>query len=800
MKCLYLICNAHIDPIWMWDWPEGAASTLSTFSAAVELATEFDYIFCHNEALLYEYIEEYDTALFDKIKKLIDSGKWRVMGGWYLQPDCITPSGESIFRQIYLGKKYFSRKFGVSSETAVNVDSFGHDRGIVQILKKSGYNSYVFCRPYPNEMTFSENPFIWEGYDSSQVIAFRAEGDGTYSSPLGGAKNNIERKLKLFSGQDYAMIFWGVGNHGGGPSRKDLQDISDMMAHSSFPIVHSYPEAYFSVAIAKKHIVDSLREGCFIKSYSSAHRIKQKHTELENVLYMTEKIAAVAAIIKNYPYPTEQFDKAMKAMAFSEFHDVLSGTCASDGEKSVLEYANYGLHILNKLKTEAFFLLCEDFERAREGEYPIFIFNPNPYQTEEVIETEFLILNAIVSDDIQYMIEAYQDGGAIPVQIIKELSNINYDRRKRVALRLVLKPMEMTRVDLKTSIVKKIQNQYEEGNIIFKDGCKEIEINRSTGLISSYKIGEKELTNGELFVPYLFDDNADPWGLGLTEVGENMREFSLSDSSDILFKELDSCRITEEGDVFMQVESNFVCEGVFMRLTYKLYKQMPYIDVLCDVFYNDRLKGVRLGFDINGKIDRSAMFGREELLRNGKENPLQRFVRFENGLCILNKDTFSCMANEKCFFLTLLNGSCYCAHKIEDRPLIDSTRFIPAIESGTHRFEYRLGWFPYGEEESAAIQFNQQYYALNHFPNGRGRKIYDDLFQLERRITLIAIRKCEEGYEVRLFNNSEDEIETHLCLFGVGIDLVFQKYEVKTLLYKNSRLEECSLAIDEQRL
>ena len=75
MKELHLICNAHLDPVWQWDWNEGLTSAIATFYSAAELADEYDYIFCHNEALLYEYIEEYDPALFERIKKLVEAGK-----------------------------------------------------------------------------------------------------------------------------------------------------------------------------------------------------------------------------------------------------------------------------------------------------------------------------------------------------------------------------------------------------------------------------------------------------------------------------------------------------------------------------------------------------------------------------------------------------------------------------------------------------------------------------------------------------------------------------------------------------
>lgn len=76
----------------MWDWSEGAATAISTFYQAAELLEESDFLFCHNEALLYEYIEEYEPLLFDKIRELVKRGKWKIMGGWYIQPDCNLPS------------------------------------------------------------------------------------------------------------------------------------------------------------------------------------------------------------------------------------------------------------------------------------------------------------------------------------------------------------------------------------------------------------------------------------------------------------------------------------------------------------------------------------------------------------------------------------------------------------------------------------------------------------------------------------------------------------------------------------
>ena len=126
-KALYLVCNAHLDPVWLWNWEEGLAEALSTFRMAARFCDEFDgFVFCHNEALLYEWVEEHETDLFHRIQRLVAAKRWHIMGGWYLQPDCNLPSGESLVRQILIGKRYFLEKFHVEPTVGVNLDSFGH--------------------------------------------------------------------------------------------------------------------------------------------------------------------------------------------------------------------------------------------------------------------------------------------------------------------------------------------------------------------------------------------------------------------------------------------------------------------------------------------------------------------------------------------------------------------------------------------------------------------------------------------------------------------------------------------------
>ena len=259
-KKYYLVCNSHLDPVWMWDWDEGAATAISTFYQAKELLKESDFVFCHNEALLYEYIEEYDPALFHEIQELVREGKWKIMGGWYLQPDCNLPSGESFVRQIRTGRKYFAEKFGVRPTVAVNFDSFGHSVGLVQILKKTGYVGYLCCRPMSWDKDMASLPdteFLWRGKDGSEIRVSRVDDLTLYCSGFGTAKADLERKAGLYRGKTEGLLLWGVGNHGGNPSRKDIRDVNGAIAEGKLgeekcEIRHSTPEEYFAAAKYEK--------------------------------------------------------------------------------------------------------------------------------------------------------------------------------------------------------------------------------------------------------------------------------------------------------------------------------------------------------------------------------------------------------------------------------------------------------------------------------------------------------------------------------------------------------------------
>jgi alpha-mannosidase len=146
-----MIGNAHIDPVWLWRWQEGFHEVKASFPFALERMKEYpDFTFVASSAAFYKWVEESDPTMFAEIQQRVKEGRWGIVGGWWVEPDCNIPAGESFVRHGLDGRRYFKEKFGVTAQTGFNVDSFGHAGTLPQILKKSGLDYYVFLRSMPH--------------------------------------------------------------------------------------------------------------------------------------------------------------------------------------------------------------------------------------------------------------------------------------------------------------------------------------------------------------------------------------------------------------------------------------------------------------------------------------------------------------------------------------------------------------------------------------------------------------------------------------------------------------------------
>jgi alpha-mannosidase len=339
---LHLISNAHLDPVWQWRWQEGAAEAIATFRAAVVLLREHKkFIFNHNEALLYRWVERYDPALFREIRALVKQGRWSISGGWYLQPDLNLPGLESLVRQIAEGRRYFWEQFRVRPRVAYNFDSFGHSGGLPQILRLAGYKMYIHLRPQSHELHLPSDLYRWRGVDGSEILTLRIA-VGLYHTE----RDNIEERLR--QGTELALklrrdvpVFWGLGDHGGGATREDLRKIDRFAAEEDrVEVIHSTPDRLYEALKEegqKAPVVRGDLQRVYTGCYTSAARLKRRAQESLGALIQAETLGTAAWWLAGQEYPGEELREAWRDHLLNDFHDVLTGSCTEPAERDALD-------------------------------------------------------------------------------------------------------------------------------------------------------------------------------------------------------------------------------------------------------------------------------------------------------------------------------------------------------------------------------------------------------------------------------------------------------------------------------
>jgi len=807
---IHLISNAHLDPVWLWEWEEGAGEALSTFRQAAEFCeTRKGYVFCHNEAVLYRWVEEYEPALFRRIRRLVRAGKWHVMGGWYIQPDCNMPSGESFVRQILLGKRFFREKLGVEPRTAVNLDPFGHTRGLVQILAKSGYESYLLCRPSDAWCPLPRDQFVWVGYDGSEVLADRASAH--YCSIGGRERHRLEEWLARNAGQDLVIHLWGIGNHGGGPSRRDLDDLDRLAAERpDLELVHSTPDAYFKELEARR---DSLprREkdlnpwavGC----YTSMARVKQGHRRLENELYSAEKMAASAWMQGLMRYPQAEFREVMEDLAFTEFHDILPGSAVPAGEEAAVRRIGHGLETLARVKARAFFALAAGEPNAAAGVMPIFVHNPHPYPVRAVVECEFEPWEPNYARKDFWQPRLSAGGRDVPCQVEKEESNLSLEWRKRVVFEAELAPSRLNRFDCRLEpVAEKPRPGVAGSDGFFTVATDDLvaAVNARTGLLDRYEVHGRPLLGPGAFRPQVIRDNADPWGMKVRSFREAAGDFRAASPEEVpalagLGAPLPPVRVVEDGPVRTVLEAVFAYGRSMLVLTYKIPKKGAEVEAGVRVIWAEKDRMLKLALPSSLRAPRflgQVAFGADELPSNGDEAVAQKWLALVSesdgaAFTVVNDCVYGSDFRDGELRLSLLRSPAYAADTWEDRLAVAQDRFMPRQDQGERLFRFWINGGGLGERlESVgreAAARNEKPYVLPYCPPGTGRPAKPGLVLEGEAVELSAFKKSEDGRDlvIRLFEPTGKPRQATLRLPALGVRkrVRLGGFEVKTLRY-----------------
>jgi alpha-mannosidase len=364
-----------------------------------------DLKFSCSSASLYRNIEDYDPSLFDRIKELVQEKRWEITGGWEVQSDVIISRPETLIRQAVIGKKYFLDSFNVDVKTAYCVDSFGHSAGLPKILQASGFDNYVYMRS-----NSTPGVFRWVAEDGSSVTALHIL--HSYNTGAGDDFLKLSLRLNLESPLDHQAMFFGVGDHGGGISRRELAFIREMQ--KEYDIVFATLEEYFD--IVKSQPLPSITgelgpifRGC----YSNCHEVKRKIARATRRLLTAEKLGADAS----------ELDKPWKELLFNHFHDILPGTSIREAfDKDIFPGIGSVEHEADAVIDRQLFRRSAKLDTRFMTEGGVYAWNPHPFASDVIMSFEgFADPNR---NDKNFNVLRDADGAEIPLQILPPASTL----------------------------------------------------------------------------------------------------------------------------------------------------------------------------------------------------------------------------------------------------------------------------------------------------------------------------------------------------------------------------------------
>lgn len=397
-RTLYMIGNAHLDPVWLWSWEEGYQEARATFWSAIDRMDEYpDFIFTCDQIVLLSWVEESDPELFERITERVAEGRWVNAGGWWVEPDCNMPMGESFARQGLYGQRYLRSRFGRMAEVGMNVDPFGHNVMIPQILRQQRMDSYMFLRPGPQESDFGHTLFWWQSPDGSRVLGYRIPFE--YCSPPGDVVGQTEKSLaQLDRGLGEMMVFYGVGNHGGGPTRANIESIHRYDRMGSFGRMKmSSPREYFDEMLARGSVfLDSLAvrsddlqhhaPGC----YSAHSGIKAWQRRAQFAVLAAERWAAVASLHDGVEYPRTELETAWKQVLFNQFHDILPGSAIEPSYDDARDQLGEACAIAKRITTRAQNVVARQIDIAPDpATQPVIVFNQHPWPVAADVDLQY---------------------------------------------------------------------------------------------------------------------------------------------------------------------------------------------------------------------------------------------------------------------------------------------------------------------------------------------------------------------------------------------------------------------------
>ena len=327
----HMVAHAHIDMNWMWAYDETVAVAIDTFNTMLMLMDRYpDFKFSQSQASVYRIVEKYEPNLLSRIAKRVQEGRWEVSSATWVEHDKNMSAGETQIRQVLYAKKLFKRLFNIGYDDIqldFEPDTFGHSLHTPDILTSVGVKYYYHCRAYRDHKLTR-----WQAPDGRELLSYLEREDwyGCTDITPQSILDATKREMRETALHDVLRVY-GVGDHGGGPTVKDIESIIKANSWPVAPTVKfSTYRDYFAKAEAARErvpVFSGEHNFVFTGCYTSQSDVKRGNRYSEKALVQAEKFAAIAKSVNpNYSYPIDMLSNAWEDVLFSQFHDILTGS------------------------------------------------------------------------------------------------------------------------------------------------------------------------------------------------------------------------------------------------------------------------------------------------------------------------------------------------------------------------------------------------------------------------------------------------------------------------------------------
>ena len=764
-KTIHLIGNAHLDPVWLWDRREGLNEGITTVRTMLDLMDEFpEMTFIRGESAIYQHVEKYDPHTFARIKKMVKAGRWDVVGGTYIQPDTNLPSAETLVRQYAHGQRYFKSRFGKPVTAGWQADSFGHAAGMPEILAASGINFFAFSRPQSHIVPLAEPAFWWVGDGGRRILAVRSVTD-SYQNERYNMPELLERVMKAHADSRLENIacFYGLGNHGGGPSRRHLLEIREWAArHPEVKVVHSglhkLNDALRKEIARKGEDLIPTHKGelnyCLRGCYSSVAKFKFPYRRSEALLSRAEATDAIVAASQKRP--AADLSKTWEVMLFNSFHDILPGSSIERAMDDQIASLGSILHEAAETEFEALNALAADIDttltRKPPKDHPsavtALVWNPHPFRYEGQIEFE----NAL---DYRPLLEKYTNrGDEVPIEVLganrkpipfqsirTEHSCFPYwPWRKRVVVPVSLPAfgwnvVELGWVEGAKPLAVKNPVKVKPGSI--SNEIWRVEAKKGQSGVQFFHQGKKFFAGNGLQA-VLFDDPWGSWG----GMGEEPASFLLKKARE--HWKITEVELLEEGPERAALWVRFAGKKSRIDLTFHVSRDRDAVDVSARVLIDDRSARLKLVFPAGDQVDYEVP---GSVVRRGPagEVPGARWARVhgKNGGMGFASDALYNFDSEKGEFRATVARASRYANDAKTAATTELWR--PAVDCGELKFRF-LVTHAKADLPRLAAELEQAPVVLT-VPPGKGKhKRTGSLLELTpSSVRLLALKRAEDG-------------------------------------------------------